>query len=130
MKKICFLIFILLLNMNVSYAVDESSVEIFLEELKNYTNSNFQQIEDKNILKEIISGGIVEKEKIISGVGNIFFKEVKEAISLLTKILLVTIFCSLLKNIGPQSENSVKEIAFYICYLVVIRIDYWFLHKY
>lgn len=124
MKKICFLIFILLLNMNVTYAVDESSVEIFLEELKNYTNSNFQQIEDKNILKEIISGGIVEKEKIISGVGNIFFEEVKEAISLLTKILLVTIFCSFLKNIGPQYENSVKEIAFYICYLVVIRVDY------
>ena len=130
MKKLCYFVLILILNFNVTYAVSENDIQNFLNELKNYTNDNFSELGSENILNEIIDGGIIEKEKMISKVGNIFLKEIREAILLVTKILIVTIFCCFLKNIGPQTESSVKDIAFYICYLVIIRSNYKFIYKY
>lgn len=128
MKKFFFCILILLLNFNTTYAVNDN-IQIFLNELKNYTNDNFSEIGNENVLSEIIDGGIIEKQKIISKVGNIFLNEIRESILLVTKILLVTIFCCFLKNVGPETESSVREIAFYICYLAIIRTYYKFIYK-
>lgn len=130
MKKILFFVLIIFLNCGNVYAFDGENMQSFLNELNTYIDDNFKEFESENILNEIINEGIVGKEEIISKVGNIFLKEIKDAISLVTKILLVTVFCSFLKNIGPQSENTVKEIAFYICYLVIIRAYHKFIYKY
>ena len=124
MKKFFFFVLILIFYCTVTYAVNNNNIENFLNELKNYTNDTFDEMVNENILNEIIDGGIIEKENIASKVGNIFLREIKESILLITKILLSTIFCCFLKNVGPSSDSSIKDIAFYICYLVIIRINY------
>ncbi len=107
---------------HITFANTEVDIKSFLDEIKTYSNEIFPELESENILDDIISGGITDKVSILTNVTKIFFKELKIAISLITKILIASIFCSVLRNITPKSESSVKDVAFYVCYLVIVGL--------
>ncbi len=106
-----------------TYANDTNvEIEKFLDTITQYSNDIIPELENKNILESVISGAEINSETIINRILNLFLKELKIAISLVTKILLATIFCALLKNVGPSNDSSVREIAFYIAYLMIVGL--------
>lgn len=94
----------------------------FLDTISQYSNELIPELENENILETVISGEEINSSTFINRVFNFFLRELKVAISLVTKILLVTMLCALLKNISPSNDSNVKEVAFYIAYLVIVGL--------
>ena len=60
---------------------------------------------------------------ILSRICNYFTKEVKKNISILIKLVIVAVFCALLKNIKASfMSEEVNNIAFFACYAAMISI--------
>ena len=57
---------------------------------------------------------------IIKRVSNLVFKEFKENKSLLFQIIGVSFLCAILKHIQSSFGGNVSEIAFYVCYMLII----------
>lgn len=57
---------------------------------------------------------------IIKRISNLFFKEFKENKKLLFQIIGIAFLCAILKHIQSSFGGNVSEIAFYVCYMLVI----------
>lgn len=126
-KFIIFFIILLLVNTNtVATSIpsnsDESLIDEFLDTAKEYSNEIFPELENGEVLDKIIKGEAFKSETIVERILNIFTKEIKSVISIVIKIIAVSVICSLLKNIQVHNNNNVGEIAFYICYLFVVTL--------
>ncbi len=111
------------MNLNIAYATDTNiQIEEFLNTISEYSNDIMPELKNKDVLERVIDGEEVDSSTFINRILNVFLKEFKIAIGLVTKILLATIFCTLLKNISPESDGGVKEIAFYVAYLVIVGL--------
>ena len=67
--------------------------------------------------------GNISFSLILKSVVSLIFKEVKTVLKLSLSIIVIAILCSLLKNIQDAlSSDSISNIAFYACYLVLILI--------
>lgn len=142
-KILIFLIIIIIVfEFNLIYAqdledTDEYKDKIIEEQMKNIKIDELQKIirdvnsSTKNfmpnidfdsILKSLLKGEeFIKGSDILNGILKIFFYEVIQNASILIKILILTIICSILINIQTTFENdSVGEIAFFICYIVLI----------
>lgn len=62
----------------------------------------------------------LDGQDILKRILNIFLKEFKENIGLLFKIIGIALLCSVLKNIQSTYGGTVSEIAFYVCYMLII----------
>ena len=117
------ILFINILYFDISYATEtQIQIDEFLSTIQQYANDIIPELKEKNVLEKVIGGENVVKENFINRVLNLFLKEFKIAISIIIKILVTTMFCGLLKNIGPENDSGVKEIAFYIAYLVIVGL--------
>ena len=126
LKSIVIIILLFLFQItSESYAIEvseEVDIDGFLNSAKEYAGEVFPELENENILEMIISGGLFENENLIQRILSVFTKEIKTSISLVLKIISVSILCSLLKSIQDHNESSVSEVAFYICYLFVVTL--------
>ena len=57
---------------------------------------------------------------IIKRVSNLVFKEFRENKSLLFQIIGISFLCAILKHIQSSFGGNVSEIAFYVCYMLII----------
>lgn len=57
---------------------------------------------------------------IVKRISNLFFREFKENKSLLFQIIGIAFLCAILKHIQSSFGGNVSEIAFYVCYMLVI----------
>lgn len=62
----------------------------------------------------------LDKQDIWKRIANIFLKEWNENKNLLFKIIGITLLCSILKHFQDNFDGNVSEIAFYVCYMLVI----------
>lgn len=109
----------------------EESINSNLNSLYTYIDnmkSDVELINDlnpKEYIKSYIKNGEgnVSFSLILKSVVSLIFKEVKTVLKLSLSIIVIAILCSLLKNIQDAlSSDSVSNIAFYACYLVLILI--------
>lgn len=111
------------MNLNITYATDTNiQIEEFLNTISEYSNDIMPELKNDDVLERVVNGQQVDSSTLINRILNAFLKEFKVAIGLVTKILLATMFCTLLKNISPESDSGVKEIAFYVAYLVIVGL--------
>ncbi|MTI48200.1 stage III sporulation protein AE [Sporosalibacterium faouarense] len=67
---------------------------------------------------------VIEGENIVNGLMKIIFKEVIANSTLLLQILVLAVICAVLTNLQSAFENdSVGQLAFYACYLILITIS-------
>lgn len=60
---------------------------------------------------------------LLGRIGNYFFKELYQNLGLLIKLVVLVVLCSLLKNLQASFlSNSVGELAFYACYVVIVSV--------
>lgn len=125
-KSIAIIILLFLFQINSEvYALEigeDIDVDNFLSSAKEYASEVFPEIKTEDVLEKIINGSLFEDENLVQKILGIFTKEIKTSLSLVLKIISVSILCSLLKNIQSHNESSVGEVAFYICYLFVVTL--------
>lgn len=111
--------------------VENEEVNNKLDKLYNYINNMKSDIEIMNDLNpvEYIKGyikngeGNLSLKNISNAVISFFFKEVKTVVSLSISILVISIICSLLKNLQSAFSNEgISNIAFFACYALLIMI--------
>ncbi len=121
MKRIIFVVSLLffLLIFNYTYAIDLSD---FNSEIKKYSNEYFPELKDGNLLDNIATASKnFSVPNILRRVWNSITGEIKNNISLVFKMIGIAVLCSILKNIQTNfGETGISEIAFYVCYLLVI----------
>ena len=95
LKSIVIIILLFLFQItSESYAIEvseEVDIDGFLNSAKEYAGEVFPELENENILEMIISGGLFENENIIQRILSVFTKEIKTSISLVLKIISVSI---------------------------------------
>lgn len=100
-----------------------------LEELVNEINENTQdvlgEIDFSKTMISLIKGEkAFDEEKLITGILKLIFREVVVNSELLAKLLILSIICSVLTNLQSAfEEDTVGEIAFYVCYLILISLS-------
>lgn len=119
---ICVLIFLYALSATTyaSNPNDELKIDEFLEDIKSYTSDILPELSDENILENIIAGETFDSKNLLKRIANILIGEVKTAITIIFSILAISLLCGVLKNIQSSFGSNVSEIAFYVCYLVVV----------
>lgn len=103
--------------------VDFSSVEQVVNRIKNQTDNLYLE---KFSFKEFVEK-IIKREtdfsifKIIEEISRLFFHEIRGYMSLIGKLLIISVLCALLSNIAESFQNkSTSQIGFYVCYIVLI----------
>ncbi|WDV47943.1 stage III sporulation protein AE [Clostridiaceae bacterium M8S5] len=148
MKRICFLIicfFVIILSMTTSYSSEDNGVlkdtteGIINKQLKNLNlDELIKQIKDVNTQKDnylpkinfkqyifsLIKGEqVLDAGEILKGLLHMIFNEVRNNISLLVKLLIIAIICSIMTNLRSAfNDNSISEIAYISCYIIIIGI--------
>ena len=140
MKKIKILLFMLaflLLGNKLSYAqqntidaVDKATqyssesadIQGFLKDIQKYANEYFPELADENFIQNLIAGNKSE-ENMIDKIVNVLIGEFKQSLSLIFKIIGIAILCTILKSLQLNfSETSIGDIAFYVCYLMIVSL--------
>lgn len=104
-----------------SFAFEGIDVSEFIDEVKTYNNDIFPEFANENWLNNILNGNLeMSGQTIIKKVLNLILKEFKENTSLLFKIIGITFICAILKNLQSAYDGNVSEIAFYVCYMLII----------
>lgn len=62
----------------------------------------------------------LDGQDILKRISNIFIKEFKENSNLLFKVIGIALLCSVLKNMQNNFGGNVSEIAFYVCYMLIV----------
>lgn len=128
MKKTFILILILLTLSGFAHSEsDYENLGIDTREIDKFTDALIKENDlDLNFNVKDIMGKIIKGEKAIDfesikeSLINIFLKEIKISLGLLSKILIITIISSLLTNLQSSFENSsVSEIANIITYMMI-----------
>lgn len=144
MKKIfillIFIIFLTPLNCKADEALTEDKIleEYTDENINNNLNSLYTYIDNMKSDVELINDlnpaeyiksyikngeGNISFSVILKAIVSLIFKEVGTVLKLALSMVVIAIICSLLKNLQDAlSSNSISNIAFYACYLVLILI--------
>ncbi len=132
MKKILIisLIFLIYFIPNISLAEETDAEDVlseqqesfgigdFLSEAKKYTSD----IDVSELFNSVISGNL-DNTKILKYITNIFGDNLKDALKMITGVIVVIIIHSILKTISENLGNeSVAKIAYYIQYILMVTL--------
>lgn len=144
LKKIIKLSIILLLfiNSTVAYSQKEEGIldnlikeqveylnmkelEDIVKDINRDTNEILPDINLKDSIISLAKGeDTINIKSLLKGITNYFFKELSKNWKILSQVLFLSIICSVLVNIQSSFENeTVGELSFYICYLVLIGLS-------
>lgn len=113
----------------IKKAYDDSNES--LEKLYNYidkmktNNEALVNLKPEEYIKNyMVSGkGSLSAKTLLNAVISLIFKEVSVVLKFGISIIVISILCSLLKNLQDSfSSKGVSEIAFYACYTVIIIV--------
>lgn len=99
-------------------------IDEFLESIKQYANEYFPELADEEYLHNLIKGNVTDEDNnLFEKIINVLIGEFKNNIALILKIIGIAILCSVLKSIQTNFlESNIGEIAFYVCYLMIVAL--------
>lgn len=129
-KYIAFIFFsIILFVSNPLYAegLDQNQLSIDTGEIDDFVREIFKENhmelggDLKELATKIVKGEkILPRENIMKSISSVFFSELKLSLSLLSKILVVTIASTILTNLQTSFErSSIAQLANYITYILI-----------
>lgn len=135
MKKILFILILLILVISTDAYSEEESLNIIDTQIENLNldelekiiqdvreeNEFLPDIGTKEFLIGIIKGEIsIKISDLINSFGFFFLDEIRVSLSLLAKILVITLISSILTNLQSTFENSsISNLANYIAYSLI-----------
>lgn len=118
-------------NIGLDNIIKEQLSKLNIKELQsiidNITNNNeyyLPKIDVLSYIKSLLKGEkLFSFEDVLKNLLTLIFKEIIINSKLLGQILILTILCAVLTNIESAFEsNTVGELAFYVCYMLLIAI--------
>ncbi|KNF07395.1 stage III sporulation protein AE [Gottschalkia purinilytica] len=105
--------------------LDIGELEEVIDEINKNTNEFLPKINLKEYLTSMIKGKeVLGWDEIAKGMIKTLFKEVIANWSILSKVLFLSIICSILTSLQGAFENeTISELAFYVCYLILISLS-------
>lgn len=103
--------------------LDLEESEQTIEQIKSdSTNPYLDEFSIKDVMLDAIKGkGKITPVKVINGITNLVFGEVSTYFKLMGKLMILAIFCTVLSTLSLSFNNkSTSQIAFYVCYIVLI----------
>ncbi len=99
-------------------------LERLVKEISETTDGLLPAIDFKEFMVSLVKGEkVLEGKEVVNGIFKLIFREVIVNSSLLLKLLVLSIICSVLVNLQSAFEkDTVGELAFYVCYLVLTSI--------
>lgn len=121
--KIIFCLIIILIFSFTIVQASEVDLNAYIEELKTYGTEIFPEIYKDDFVENLLTGNInIDGEGFFQRLLDIFIKEIRTSMQLVFKIITICIFCAIIKNIQSSNENGVREVAFYVCYLIIATL--------
>ncbi|SHH30917.1 stage III sporulation protein AE [Caloranaerobacter azorensis DSM 13643] len=118
-------------NIGIDNIIEEQLEKLNIEELQrtidNITKDNEQYLKKIDVLeyiKSLLKGErVFSFEEVLKSLLTLIFKEIMINSKLLGQLLILSILCAVLTNIQSAFEkNTVGELAFYVCYMLLIAI--------
>lgn len=124
MKRILIIFFLFI--MTTSYAISEETVNIheFSETLKEFNNEFLEEYNYEDIIKNIQNGEFkFDYKKMFGKAGKFLIKELRSNIGLAVQIIVISLMFGFLDNLkGNFSSDGVSQIAFYVCYILLVTL--------
>lgn len=107
---------------------DSGDIKQIEDQLRKYSSDDATSLLDgydpRNLIKDASTGKF---ELSVKGIANnalqFLFKELYQNLGLLIKIVVLVILCALLKNLQTSfMSESVGEVAFFVCYIVIVSV--------
>lgn len=121
-----FLLIFLTFIMTSSYAMSEEPVNIheFSETLKEFSNEFLEDYNYEEIIKSIQNGEFkFDYKNMLGKAGRFLIKEIRSNIGLAVQIIVISLMFGFLDNLkGNFSSDGVSQIAFYVCYILLITL--------
>lgn len=115
-------------NKLVEQQQDTAGLDEIMDKIDEYSDDETRQLFDDYDPEKIISDAVKGKlelspKGILNSLVRYLFKELYENMDILIKLTVLIVICSLLKNLQTSFlSEGVSEIAFYVCYIVIITI--------
>ena len=112
--------------MDRQYQSDE--IQNIQEELEKRTNNEINDIlqdyDPRSIIKDAATGKFeLSFKSIANNALRFLFKEIYTNLDILIKLIVLIVICALLRNLQTSFlSEGVSEIAFYVCYIVIVSI--------
>lgn len=134
-KSIVFFMIIILLSIGVVYCddtedilksqidnLDISEIEKFVEDINRESDGLVPEVNIKELVMGLFKGNTFENFKELGrGIVSFFFKEVISNLSILGKLLILSIFCAILQNLhNAFEEDTIGKLAYSLCYILII----------
>lgn len=105
-------------------ALDLTQLEDFLKEVDQEVDSYLPELSLTNMIASFKEGKLdFSPQEILTGISRYFFHEVTANLSLLGKLLIISVICAVLQNLQAAFERgTVAKLAYFVCYLAVITI--------
>jgi len=120
----CFFIFFIFI-FSVSYGASFEIVDIkgVVDTLKDF-DSELISDDYENMIESIREGEFeFDYKKFLGNLGNFLVKEVRNNIGILVQIVIIALLMGLLHNLESAfSKDGVSQIAFYVCYILMITL--------
>lgn len=108
--------------------IRSGQVQKIQEQLKKHTSDEFRQampeFDPQSIVKDAATGNFkLNIPSFLNKLLMVLFKEIYINLGLLIKLVVIAIFCAVLRNLQTSFlSDSVGELAFYACYIVIVSI--------
>lgn len=120
-----FFVVFLLLIMSVSFAVDYEMIDVgsIADMMKDF-DSEIIDANYEDMIKRVQEGDFeFDYKEIADNFGNFFIKELKNNIGIVIQIIVIALIMGLLDNLKSSfASEGVSQIAFYICYILMITL--------
>lgn len=105
-------------------SLDLAELEKFIHQVDEEINSYLPDLSLKNMIQAFKEGKIsLSPQEILKDIWGYFFHEVGVNLSLLGKLLVISVICLILHNLQSAFENAtVGKMAYFVCYLALITI--------
>lgn len=103
--------------------LDLSEPERVIDELKSGTSNRYlEEFDIKQTMLDLITGkGNITPVNVINGIMKLMFGEVSSYFTLMGKLIILSVFCTVLSTLSVSFESkSTSQVAFYVCYIVLI----------
>ncbi len=124
MRRKFFIVFFILM-ISVSFASDYEMVNVgSIADIMKDFDSEIVDGDYEDMINRIKDGNFeFDYKKIMGNVGRFFVKEVKNNIGIVIQIIVIALIMGLLDNLKSSfASDGVSQIAFYICYILMITL--------
>ncbi len=112
----------------IEQQLNSDSIAEMEEQLEKFSDEEIEKIipeyRPDKILEDAAKGRLdFNTAGLLARICNFFFRELYQNLGLLIKLMVLVVLCSLLKNLQASFlSDSVGELAFYACYVVIVSV--------